>query len=30
MDFALTLIEVLVGRARREEVEAALLRPAKA
>lgn len=29
MDFALTLIEALVGRAKREEVEAALLRPAR-
>lgn len=29
MDFALTLIEALVGRARREDVEAALLRPAR-
>lgn len=27
MDFALTLIELLVGRARRDEVEAGLLRP---
>ena len=30
MDFALNLVEVLVGRAKREEVEAALLRPTKA
>jgi hypothetical protein len=29
MDFALALIEILVGRSKRDEVEAALQRPSK-